>query len=135
MGVARTLARLNPPMTFVFVSGAGADSSETSRTMWPRVKGRAENGVLSLPFHGAYVFRPAFIVPMHGIQSRTRAYRVGYAIMRPIMPLLRLCFPGYVTTTERIGQAMLTSVRRGAPKRVLESRDINALAAPTPQSA
>ncbi|HJY34950.1 MAG TPA: NAD-dependent epimerase/dehydratase family protein, partial [Vicinamibacterales bacterium] len=43
MAVAETLARLNPQMTFVFVSGAGADSSETGRLMWARVKGRAEN--------------------------------------------------------------------------------------------
>src|SRR5476649_917513 len=47
---AETLARLNPKMTFIFVPGAGADSSEKGRVMWARVKGKAENAVLRQPF-------------------------------------------------------------------------------------
>jgi hypothetical protein len=37
--VAGTLARLDPDMTFVYVSGMGTDSTERGRTMWARVKG------------------------------------------------------------------------------------------------
>ena len=124
---AGTLARLNPQMTFVFVSGAGADSSERGRVMWARVKGKTENAILRLPFKAAYVFRPAFVQPMHGIRSRTRSYNVLYALFRPLMPLLRLMLSGYVLTTEQMGKAMLIAARHGAPKRVLESTDINAL--------
>jgi uncharacterized protein YbjT (DUF2867 family) len=124
---AETLARLNPKMTFVFVSGVGADSTETSRTMWARVKGKAENAVLHAGFRGAYVFRPAFIQPLHGIQSRTKVYRVLYGIFRPLTPVLRALFPSYVLTTEEIGKAMLKVARVGAPKQVLEPRDIRAL--------
>jgi hypothetical protein len=36
-------------------------------------------------------------------------------------------FPSQVLTTEKIGQAMLIVARRGAPKKVLESRDIDQL--------
>ena len=114
-------------MTFVFVSGAGADSSERGRVMWARVKGKTENAILRLPFKAAYVFRPAFVQPMHGIRSRTRSYNVLYALFRPLMPLLRLMLSGYVLTTEQMGKAMLIAARHGAPKRVLESTDINAL--------
>ena len=124
---AETLARLNPQMTFVFVSGAGADSSERGRVMWARVKGKTENAILRLPFKAAYVFRPAFVQPMHGIRSRTRSYNALYALFRPLMPLLRLLLGGYVLTTEQMGKAMLIAARHGAPKRVLESSDINAL--------
>ena len=124
---AETLARLNPQMTFVFVSGVGADSTEKSRTMWARVKGKAENAVLGAGFKGAYVFRPAFIQPLHGIQSRTPAYRILYAIGKPLMPVLRALFPSYVLTTEDIGRAMLIVARRGAAKRVLEPKDIREL--------
>ncbi len=124
VAAAQTLARLNPSMTFVFVSGAGADSSEKSRTMWARVKGKAENAVLRMPFKASYVFRPAFIQPLHGIQSRTKLYRVLLVVFAPFYPLWKVLLPNYVTTTEQLGRAMIKVARQGAPKRVLESRDI-----------
>jgi uncharacterized protein YbjT (DUF2867 family) len=124
---ASVLARVNPGMTFVFISGAGSDSTGTSRTMWARVKGKGENAVLALPFKRAYAFRPAFIQPLHGITSRTRLYRLGYVLTTPLFPLLKL-FPSYVTTTDQLAAAMLRAARHGAPKPVLENRDIVALA-------
>lgn len=127
MAAAETLSRLNPRMTFVFVSGAGADSSEHGRIMWARIKGKTENAVLRLPFKAAFVFRPGAIQPLHGIRSRTALYRVLYSLTKPLLPLLRRALPGYILTTEQLGRAMLTVVRTGAPKRVLESPDINAL--------
>jgi uncharacterized protein YbjT (DUF2867 family) len=126
VAAATTLSRMNPSMTFVLVSGAGADSSEHGRVMWARVKGRAENAILRTPFHG-YVFRPAVVQPMHGITSRTAMYNLFYSLFRPLMPIIRRLFRGYVLTTEEIGKAMLLVARRGAPKHVLESRDISAL--------
>ena len=125
---AEILCRLNPNMTFVFVSGAGADSSERGRIMWARIKGKTENAILRSPCKASYVFRPGVVQPVHGARSRTAAYRVLYAVTRPLLPLLRRLMPGYILTTEQFGRAMLIVARRGAPKRVLESRDINALA-------
>jgi uncharacterized protein YbjT (DUF2867 family) len=125
LAAARTLARLNPNMTFIYVSGAGTDSSERGGSMWARVKGKTENELLRLPFHAAYMFRPAVIVPLHGIQSKTRVYRVFYALLGPLLPLLKGRFPKYVTSTEQIGLAMLKVAKRGWPKRVLETSDIN----------
>jgi hypothetical protein len=93
------------------------------------VKGQAENELLALPFKAAYVFRPAFVQPMHGIQSRTRLYRALYAVGAPLFPLWKRLMPKYVTTTEQIGRAMLAVARHGAPTRVLENADINAAAA------
>ncbi len=126
ISVARTLARLNPNMTFVYVSGAGTDSTERGRTMWARVKGRTENELLRLPFKAAFMFRPAGIQPMHGIKSKTTSYRVLYSLTRPLLPLFVRFLPRYMTTTEQIGRAMISIARRGSPKAVLESRDINA---------
>ncbi len=128
IAAAETLCRLNPDMTFVFVSGAGADSSERGRIMWARVKGKTENAILGLPFKGSYVFRPGVVQPVHGARSRTTAYRVLYSLTEPLLPLLRRLWPGYILTTEQFGRAMLTVARHGAPKRVLESPDISALA-------
>jgi uncharacterized protein YbjT (DUF2867 family) len=124
MAAAQTLLKLNPSLTFIFVSGAGTDSTERGRTMWARVKGETENALLRMPFKAAYMFRPGFIQPQHGIISRTKLYRIFYAVSGPIFPLLRR-FPKYVTTTEQLGRAMLEVVRHGAPKNILESVDIN----------
>jgi len=127
LAAAETLARLNPQMIFVYVSGAGTDSTERGSTMWARVKGRTENALLRLPFKGAYMFRPGVIRPLHGARSKTAAYRVTYTVLGPLLPLLHRIFPQQITTTEQIGQAMLVVARQGAPKHVLEIRDIIAL--------
>jgi uncharacterized protein YbjT (DUF2867 family) len=128
VAAASTLARVNPGMTFVFVSGRGADSTEAGRVMWARIKGKAENAILRAPFKASYVFRPAFIQPLRGIQSRTPLYRVLYRVAAPLYPVLKALFPRSVTTTEQLGRAMLAVARNGAPKRVLESADINEIA-------
>ncbi|MFE2044696.1 epimerase [Streptomyces sp. NPDC059477] len=121
---ARTLAAANPDLTFVYVSGQGTDSTERGRTMWARVKGRTENGLLALPLR-TYLFRPGYIQPLHGITSRTRVYRVLYALTSPLHPLLRRLAPHQLTTTEQLGRAMIEVTRHGAPEPVLHNRDIN----------
>jgi uncharacterized protein YbjT (DUF2867 family) len=127
VAAGETIAKLNPTMTFIFVSGASSDSTERGRVMWARVKGKAENAVLRLPIAASYVFRPGFIRPLHGATSKTRLYRVFYKILAPVLPLIAGRFPNYVTTTEQMGRAMLGVAKRGAPTRVLETRDINAV--------
>jgi uncharacterized protein YbjT (DUF2867 family) len=128
LGVARTLLRASPDLTFVYVSGAGTDSSEKGRMMWARVKGRTENALLSLPFRAAYMFRPGAIMPLHGIRSSTRWYNIIYAAVRPIYPLLRRVAPNMITTTEQLGRAMIAVARKGYATHVLEMADINRLA-------
>lgn len=128
LAAASTLARLNPSMVFVYVSGAGTDSTEQGRGMWARVKGRTENALLRLPFRAVYLFRPGFIEAMHGERSKTTMSRVVYAITKPLVPVLRALFPRHILSTVTIGQAMLAVVRQGGPSAVLECPDI-ALAA------
>jgi uncharacterized protein YbjT (DUF2867 family) len=127
LAAARSLARASPAMTFIYVSGAGTDSTERGRTMWARVKGQTENALLALPLGRVFMFRPALIVPLHGIRSKTRAYRIFYSLLGPLLPLASALFPRQVTTTEQVGRAMLAVARRGAPKSILESRDIRTL--------
>jgi uncharacterized protein YbjT (DUF2867 family) len=126
LGAAQILARRNPGMTFIYVSGQGTDSSEHGRMMWARVKGKTENALLKLPFK-AVMFRPGFIQPMHGITSKTKAYRVLLALFGPIIPLLRALFPQSITTTEQVGRAMLKVAKQGARKPILEAKDLIAL--------
>jgi uncharacterized protein YbjT (DUF2867 family) len=121
---ATTLARLNPQMTFLYVSGAGTDSTERGRLMWARVKGKTENALLKLPFRAAYMLRPGFIQPLHGIRSKTKLYQFFYTALNPILPLLKSAFPKSITTTEELGRAMLNVAKHGYPKPILETVDI-----------
>jgi uncharacterized protein YbjT (DUF2867 family) len=126
VAAAEMLSRVNPGMVFIYVSGAGTDSSEKGRVMWARVKGRTENALLKLPL-SAYMFRPGLIEPMDGIQSKTPSYRVLYKVLGPLIPLLRWALPNQVLTTREIGQAMLAVAKQGYEKRVLETKDIRAV--------
>ena len=128
LAAAQTLVKLNPDMTFIYVSGAGTDSSERGRVKWARVKGRTENALLRLPFKAAYMLRPAYIQPLHGIRSKTKVYRALYAVMAPLYPVWKALMPKYVTTTEQVGRAMIKIAKLGAPKKVLENQDINSIA-------
>ena len=128
IGAATTLARLNPGMTFIYVSGLGTDSTERGRVAWARVKGATENALLRMPFRAAYMFRPGAIQPMHGEKPKAAMTRFALALLGPIIPLVMKLAPGHVTTTERMGQAMLIAARSGAPKKILDNADINRLA-------
>ena len=125
LAAARTLAKLNPGMTFVYVTGVGIDSTEQGALMWARVKGKTENDLLKLPFKAAYMFRPGLIQPLHGIRSKTGWYQAIYNVSAPLLTLLYRVAPKYVTTTEQMGRAMIGVAARGYPKSVLETEDIN----------
>jgi uncharacterized protein YbjT (DUF2867 family) len=127
IAAAETLSRLNPRMVFIYISGAGTDSSEKGRMMWARVKGKTENALLRMPFAAAYMFRPGFIEPAHGEISRTKLYRTLFVIAKPLLPLLRAIFPNQILTTHQIARAMLNLVTRAYPKHILEIQDIRAV--------
>ncbi|WP_394790618.1 NAD(P)H-binding protein [Rhodoferax sp.] len=127
LAAAEVLARCNPQMVFIYVSGAGTDSSERGSSMWARVKGRTENALLRQPFKAVYLFRPGVIQPLDGVQSKTGSYRIFYSLAKPLLPLLRALLPNQILTTRQVGLAMLHCVKAGAPQAVLESRDIRAL--------
>ncbi|WP_205957570.1 epimerase [Pantoea stewartii] len=135
--VASYVFRVNPAMMFIYVSAAGADTSETAKTMWARVKGRTENALSRLGFASAIMFRPGIIQPLDGIRSRTFLYRLLYRLMAPVLPLLKRLLPDSILTTEEIGRAMLNAVRTGYSNAVLEKEDICRLALniPAPSAA
>ena len=125
LATATMLARLNPGMVFTYVTGRGTDSTEQGPRMWARVKGKTENDLLKLPFKAAYMFRPAGIQPLYGVRSKTAWINAIYVVASPLLARLARTSPQYMTTTERVGRAMISVARDGYPKRVLESEDIN----------
>jgi uncharacterized protein YbjT (DUF2867 family) len=108
-------------LTFVFVSGQGADRD----LMWARVKKRTEDDLFAMAFNAVYVFRPGFIQPLDGIRSRTKLYNALYPLLYPVMLATKLFAPRQITDTRRIGKAMLNVARKGFPRKILDNPDIN----------
>ena len=124
MYIATTLVKLNPDMTFCYVSGVGTDSSEKGHTMWARVKGKTENDLMKLPFKAAYMFRPGYIQPTKGLKNTYQLYKM----IAPFYPLWKILFPKHVCTLEEIGLSMINAVLYGYREKILECEDIRRLA-------
>lgn len=123
LGFAKTLAALNPQMTFCYVSGASTDSTEKSKQMWARVKGKTENDLMKLPFKAVYNFRPAFMKPTKGAKNVKGLFKV----INALYPVFRLFSTSYFLTLEEVGKAMIKATTNGYSKPVLEVKDIATL--------
>jgi len=123
---AEALRSVNPGLAFCYVSGQGADSTESGRVMWARVRGRLENRLIALG-GAVWIFRPGFIQPMKGVQSRTALYNTLYKVLFPLTLILR-AIPGLATATDRFGLALIRVARDGAEGNHFGNRQIEALA-------
>ncbi|RPI00856.1 MAG: epimerase [Ignavibacteriae bacterium] len=124
MAAAKTLSRLNPDMTFCYVSGTGTDSTEQGTIMWARVKGKTENDLSKLPFKAVYLFRPGLMKPNAGQKNIKPLFKIAGLLYQ----VFHLLSPNNVCTLEDIGLAMIHAVESGFPKKILENRDITPLA-------
>jgi uncharacterized protein YbjT (DUF2867 family) len=124
MTMAGLLAKMNPEMTFCYVTGAGTDSTEKGRIAWARVKGATENAVMGL-FKNAYMFRPGFMKATTG-QKNLKSF---YKYLAWIYPLGRALYPAAFCTLQEVGRAMINAATKGYPKKVLEVKDIVTLSA------
>lgn len=127
LSFAKEIIAISPDIRFVYVSGAGTDSTEKGSTMWARVKGKTENALLKMPFRSVHMFRPGYIQPRKGIRSKTGWYNFVYTIFFPLYVLL-YPFKGVVTDTARLGRALVRVALHGTDKKILEQRDINRIA-------
>lgn len=123
LNFGQLLAKLNPEMTFCYVTGAGTDSSEKGKIAWARVKGATENALMQL-FENAYMFRPGFMKAVPG-QKNIKSY---YKLIFWLYPIGRKLFPSGFCTLQEVGQAMIKAAGKGYSKKVLEVKDIVALA-------
>lgn len=124
LGVAGVLSKLNPDMVFCYVSGSGTDSTEKGRSMWASVKGKTENDLMKLPFKKVYAFRPGYMHPTKGLKNVLPYYKY----LSWLYPFFRAVFPKFVSTLAELGQAMINATLLGYEKKVLEVKDIVALA-------
>jgi uncharacterized protein YbjT (DUF2867 family) len=128
LAAARALLIASPDLVLTYVSGVGTDGTGTTRMMWARVKGETENALLALSPR-AYMFRPAFVLPLPGTTSKTALYVLLYKVLGPLYPVLRRTAPRYVTTSLQLGQAIIRTARCRATRHVLATAHINQLAA------
>ncbi len=75
-------------------------------------------------FPNGYAFRPGLIRPTHGISSKNRLYDAVYTVTAPLLSGLERVAPRYVTSTDRLGRAMLRAARTGCATRIVENRDL-----------
>ena len=116
-------------MIFNYVSGTGTDSSEKGRVMWARVKGKTENHLLNFGFRKAYMFRPGYIQPMKGVRSKVWWYQLIYDVLGWVLyPIMKGLSQGSVTSSDRLGQAMIEIIQSGYEENILHNKDINKLA-------
>lgn len=123
LAFARALLPANH-LTFIYVSGAGTDSSEKGNIAWARIKGKTENDLSNLPFKQVFAFRPAALVATKGQIHLPKLYK--YAAW--IFPMLTLLSPNYISTLQQLGKAMINILKKGSTKKVIEVKDINSLA-------
>lgn len=128
LAAADALWSTRPDAAFCYISAAGADPEQKSRMMWARVRGGLEEELLARGKGPTWIFRPGYVQPAKGVTSRTTLYNLAYAVAGPLFPLLDRVASHRVTTTERLGLALIHAARDGAPEARLENRDINALA-------
>lgn len=121
--VAAILSKLNPQMTFIYVSGASTDSTEKGRMMWARVKGKTENTLMQMPFKNVHAFRPGFMKATKGQKNLLALYRyIGWTF-----PLFKMLMPNATSTLQQVARAMINTLAIGTDKKILEVKDINAL--------
>jgi nucleoside-diphosphate-sugar epimerase len=123
LNFAELMVKLNPGMTFCYVTGAGTDSSEKGRMAWARVKGFTENTLIKM-FRNAYMFRPGFMKAVQGQKHLKNIYK----FLEWIYPIGKAIYPAGFCTLEEVGRAMVHAATRGYPKKVLEVKDIVELA-------
>lgn len=122
--VATTLAGLNPGLVFVYISGAHSDPG--SRLMPLRIKGETEQALAALPIR-TVMLRPGGIQPVDGVRSPHAAMAAAHALAGPLLGLGVRMLPGLLTTTERVGRAMLAVLQQQPVPAVVENAEINRL--------
>jgi uncharacterized protein YbjT (DUF2867 family) len=123
MEAAKVLERLNPGMTFCFLTGLGTDETQKSRMMWARIKGKAEADLTKMDLD-VYNFRPGFIHPIKGAKSSTVLGTILYPFIKNSKK--------YCVEADEFGRAMINATLRGYDTRFLENADIRKLAAMHP---
>lgn len=125
MSFAEAVKNESPNVIFSFLSGAGADLKEKSRTSFARYKGMAENFLLQKGFDELYIFRPAYIYPVEKRKEPNFMYR----LYRRLYPIIKLFGKNMHIKSTDLGEAMYAVYKNKPDKIILENKAIVALVA------
>jgi uncharacterized protein YbjT (DUF2867 family) len=114
---------VNPAIRFVFVSGDGADRTEQSRTLFKRLKGKAENALLQGDLPNVIIARPDAVNPKHKNPKAPFAYKLVY----PLFPLVEKFAPHKIIWSDVLARALLCLAKNGHKKNTLENVDLREL--------
>lgn len=101
---AKTLKKESPQSTFCFLSGAGADSTEKSKLLFAKEKGKAENILKELAFRSLHIFRPGYIYP----NQPSKEPNLMYKLMRPLYKPVSFLYPDIGVTSSHLAAMMVS---------------------------
>lgn len=119
LAAARALYAAHPQLRFCFLSGRGADPGEQQKTLFARIKGRAERQMAALG-HPAFFFRPAYIRPTALSGPRKDLAR----FFTPIATLISLFSKDFSVDCDQLARCLLGVAKHGSSVSVLENRAI-----------
>lgn len=123
VAAAKALTIANPEITFLFVSGEGADPTETSKTLFARVKGKTENELLRMGIKKLIIARPGAIRPVHKNPNAPFLYKLAI----PLFPIMQFLTPSKVINSVKLALALLFLLKKNMTKQILENPDLQAL--------
>jgi uncharacterized protein YbjT (DUF2867 family) len=121
LAAAKAISSVNPDMRFIFVSGMGADSSEESRFLFGRIKGKTENDLIKeCDLKETYTLRPAFVISSQAISNKPWYERA----LQPLVHVVRVVKPSWSITSTALARVILYLGKNGHHATLLENRDM-----------
>ncbi|MFT4857073.1 MAG: hypothetical protein ACI9UV_002259 [Algoriphagus sp.] len=121
LAFAQTLAKLNPEMTFTYISGQGTDGTEKGSSHWAIIKGKTENDLYKLPFRQVFAYRPGVMKPT---AENSLHVLSAYKYFGWIYPIGRTLFPNGFNTLAEVGDSMVNVTLKGFNKFILNGKEI-----------
>jgi uncharacterized protein YbjT (DUF2867 family) len=123
MAAAKAMLAVNPKICFVFVSGEGADQTGKARTLFGRVKGKAEKDLMQMPFEQLVIARPAGIQPVIKNPRTPFLYKLFYSLY----PVFKILTPSKVITSVELAKALLIAAKLKTGKILLDNKQLKEL--------
>ena len=126
IAAAKAMLAAKPSIQFLFVSGEGSDTTEKSRALFARVKGKTENELMRMDFQQLIIARPGAIRPVHKNKNAPFAYK----LLLPLFPVVQFFAPAVVISSVELALALIFLLKKGgAQKQLVEHKELKKLVA------
>ncbi|MBV9963764.1 MAG: NAD(P)H-binding protein [Parafilimonas sp.] len=121
---ARDMLKVIDAMSFLFLSGRGADNTEKTRVLFGKIKGRTENALHQLPFQKLYIARPAGILPIHKQKNLAFILRLQYALVK----VFSYITPSFIIKSDELAKALIYIVKNNASSQLYNDVQLKQIA-------